>query len=117
MLSLPPNVRIYLCTEPVDMRRSFDGLSVLVMDVLDGDPLSGSLFAFSNRAGDKLKVLYYDGQGLCLWYKRLERGRFRIPAGDAESVELSSQQLSLLLDGLEIGLADRMPRRVIRALA
>ena len=117
MLSLPPNVHIYLCTEPVDMRRSFDGLSVMVMDLLDGDPLSGSLFAFYNRVGDKLKVLYYDGQGLCLWYKRLERGRFRIPACDSESVELTSQQLSLLLDGLEIGLADQMPRRVIRALA
>ncbi len=117
MLSLPPNVRIYLCTEPVDMRRSFDGLSVLVMDVLEHNPLSGSLFAFYNRVGDKLKVLYYDGQGLCLWYKRLERGRFRIPACEAESVELTSQELSLLLDGLEIGLAAQMPRRAIQAVA
>lgn len=117
MLSLPPNVRIYLCTEPVDMRRSFDGLSVLVMDVLEQDPLSGSLFAFYNRAGDKLKVLYYDGQGLCLWYKRLERGRFRIPACAAETVELTSQELSLLLDGLEIALAAQLPRRGIQAVA
>jgi transposase len=117
MLSLPPNVRIYLCTEPVDMRRSFDGLSVLVMDVLEQNPLSGSLFAFYNRVGDKLKVLYYDGQGLCLWYKRLERGRFRIPACEGESVALTPQELSLLLDGLDMGLAEQMPRRAIRALA
>ena len=117
MLSLAPNVPIYLCTEAVDMRRSFDGLSVLVMEVLEENPLSGSLFVFYNRAGDKLKVLYYDGQGLCLWYKRLERGRFRIPACGEESVTLTSQELSLLLDGLAIDLAAQMPRRVIQAVA
>lgn len=117
MLSLAANVRVYLCTEPVDMRRSFDGLSVLVMDVLKENPLSGSLFAFYNRRGDKLKVLYYDGQGLCLWYKRLERGRFRIPASAGDSVELTAKELALLLDGLEIGLAARMPRRAIQAVA
>ncbi len=117
MLSLAPNVPVYLCTEPVDMRRSFDGLSVLVMDVLAENPLSGSLFVFYNRAGDKLKVLYYDGQGLCLWYKRLERGRFRIPAYEGESVALTNQELSLLLDGLAIELAAQMPRRAIQAVA
>ena len=76
MLSLLPNTRVYLATEAVDMRRSFDGLSALVLDVLSEDPLSGHLFVFSNRVGDKIKILYYDGQGLCLWYKRLEKGRF-----------------------------------------
>ena len=117
MLSLAANVRVYLCTEAVDMRKSFDGLSVLVMDVLEADPLSGALFAFCNRRGDKLKVLYYDGQGLCLWYKRLERGRFRIPTGEGDAVELSARELALLLDGLEVGLAAQMPRREVQAVA
>lgn len=117
MLSLPPSVGIYVCRAPVDMRRSFDGLSVLVMDVLEHNPLSGSLFVFLNRTGDKLKVLYYDGQGLCLFYKRLERGRFRLPAGEAASVELTGKELSLLLNGLEIGIAAQMPGRAIQAVA
>ena len=117
MLSLPPNVGIYLCAEPVDMRRSFDGLSALVMDVLDQDPLSGHLFVFYNRVGDKLKILYYDGQGLCQWYKRLERGRFRIPRAQGEAVTLSGKELSLLMDGLDMVLAGQMPRRSIRAVA
>ena len=117
MLSLAVNVQVYLYTEPVDMRKAFDGLSVLVMDVLEADPLSGALFAFCNRRGDKLKVLYYDGQGLCLWYKRLERGRFRIPAAEGDAVQLSAKELALLLDGLEVGLAARMPRRAIQAVA
>jgi transposase len=117
MLSLAANVRVYLYTHPVDMRKSFDGLSVLVMDVLEHNPLSGALFAFCNRRGDKIKVLYYDGQGLCLWYKRMERGRFQIPATQGDAVELSAQELTLLLDGLEVALAARMPRRAIRAVA
>lgn len=117
MLSLPPNVGIYLGTEPVDMRRSFDGLSVLVMDVLGHNPLSGSLFVFANRRGDKLKVLYYDGQGLCLFYKRLERGRFRMPASAVQAVELTTQELTLLLEGLEIGLAAQRPRNVVETVA
>ncbi len=117
MLSLAPNVGIYLCTEPVDMRRSFDGLSALVMDVVERDPLSGELFAFFNRAGDKLKILYYDGQGLCQWYKRLERGRFHIPRCEGEALALTAKELSLLMDGLDMVLAARMPRRSIRAVA
>lgn len=116
MLSLSPNTRIYLAIEPVDMRRSFDGLSALVLDVLAQDPLSGHLFVFSNRGGDKIKVLYYDGQGLCLWYKRLERGRFQIPASNLESIELTSPALGLLLDGLDTGLAEKLPKRRIRAV-
>ena len=116
MLNPLPNTQIYLATEAVDMRRSFDGLSALVMDVLAQDPLSGHLFVFFNRLGDKIKILYYDGQGLCQWYKRLERGRFRIPTSELEGVELTSQELGLLLDGLDIGLAEEIPKRRIRAV-
>jgi len=116
MLNLLPNTRVYLATEAVDMRRSFDGLSALVMDVLCENPLSGHLFVFSNRLGDKIKILYYDGQGLCQWYKRLERGRFQIPSSELEGVELSTQELGLLLDGLDIGLAEKIPKRRFRAV-
>ena len=99
------------------MLRSFDGLSVLVMDVLERDPLSGNLFIFYNRRGDKIKVLYYDGQGFCQWYKRLERGRFRIPVSDREGIALSAKELGLLLEGLDIRPAERMPRRAVQAVA
>lgn len=116
MLSLLPNTRVYLATEAVDMRRSFDGLSALVLDVLCEDPLSGHLFVFSNRVGDKIKILYYDGQGLCLWYKRLERGRFRLPGSEEAGMELSARELGLLLDGLDPSLAEAMPKRRIGAV-
>jgi transposase len=117
MLSLGANVRVYLCAEAVDLRRSFDGLSVLAQEVLAQDPLSGHLFVFHNRRKDKLKVLYYDGQGLCLWYKRLERGCFRIPPAEGEAVALDARQLGLLLEGLDVTLAAQAPRRAIRAVA
>ena len=117
MLTLPSEVGIYLCTEPVDMRKSFDGMSALVLDVLERDPLSGQLFVFCNRVGDKLKLLYFDGQGFCLWYKRLERGCFQIPRTEGEVVSLSTKELSLLMDGLEMVLAAHMPRRAIKAVA
>ncbi len=117
MLSLGANVRVYLCAEAVDLRRSFDGLSVLAQEVLAQDPLSGHLLVFHNRRKDKLKVLYYDGQGLCLWYKRLERGCFRIPPAEDEVIALDARQLGLLLEGLDVTLAAQAPRRAIRAVA
>jgi transposase len=80
MLSLPPSVRIFVATQPADLRRSFDGLAALVRDFLAGDPLSGHLFVFRNKRGDRLKVLYWDRDGLAIWYKRLEEGTFDFPA-------------------------------------
>ena len=76
MLSLPTTVRIYAAADPVDLRKGFTGLSCLVREVIDGDPLSGHMFVFVNRRGDRIKVLFWTRNGYCVLYKRLERGRF-----------------------------------------
>ena len=79
MLSLPLPVRIFLCTRHADLRKSFDGLAQLVREFLGADPLSGHLFVFRNKRGDRLKLLYWDSDGLAIWYKRLEEGSFALP--------------------------------------
>ena len=78
MLNLPPSVKVYVSTDVADMRKSIDDLSMLVQEVLKKDPFSGHLFVFCNKRGDKIKILYWDRNGFCLWYKRLERGVFRL---------------------------------------
>ena len=111
MLSLPSSVRIFLCLEPADMRRSFDGLARMTREVLQADPLSGHLFVFRNRRGDRLKILYWDRDGLALWYKRLERGVFAFPApGDSPRVSVTPGELTLLLEGIEVASARRVKR-------
>jgi len=104
MLSLPPRVRIFVCLEPADMRRSFDGLSAMVQDVLEADPKSGHLFVFRNRRGDRLKILYWDHDGYALWYKRLEAGVFRFPAvsNERSRVEWTPAELALVLEGIDV---------------
>jgi len=79
MLNLPANVRIYLCALPTDMRKSFDGLCGLVQTVFGRDVIDGHLFLFLNRRRDRIKLLYWDRDGLALWYKRLEAGTFETP--------------------------------------
>jgi len=79
MLSLSPRIRIFLALQPVDLRKSFDGLQAVVTQALGSDPLSGYWFVFRNRAGDRLKILAWEEDGWAIWYKRLERGRFRFP--------------------------------------
>ncbi len=101
MLSLPPQVRVFLCTRPTDMRKSFDGLHGLVQEVLRQDPLSGDLFVFLNRRRDRMKVLRWEGDGLSIFYKRLESGTFALPEGEGDSLTLSSAQLAMLLGGLD----------------
>src|SRR5947209_6160668 len=101
MLMLPPSVRIYVATAVTDMRRGFDGLSALVRETLGGDPGSGDLFVFRNKAGDKLKILFASRQGLCLFAKRLERGVFHLPQGEEAVLEIEGAQLAVLLEGLE----------------
>lgn len=117
MLSLPPAVRIFVCLTPTDMRRSFDGLAAMVAQVLEADPLSGHLFVFRNRRGDRLKILYWDRDGYALWYKRLEAGVFVLPAARPEGgcVEWTPGELGLVLEGIDIRGA-RRHRRFRRAV-
>jgi transposase len=98
-------VRIWLATAPVDMRRSFDALAEHVRTVLSADPLSGHLFVFRNRTGQRVKILWWDADGYCLYYKRLERGTFQFPAAAGTSVAIGSDQLKRLLSGcvVEVG--------------
>ncbi len=110
MLSVPSGLRIYLYTTPTDMRKGFDGLSALVSGQLKHDPLSGELFIFVGRRRDRVKLLYWDRDGLALWYKRLEQGTFHLPTAGAASVELSRAELGMLLEGLELAGVRRRPR-------
>lgn len=102
MLNLPPSVQIYVAIEPADMRKSFDGLSALVAGILKKDPMSGHLFVFRNRRGDRLKILYWDRSGFCIWYKMLEQGTFRFPAAKSSHVEMSAAELALILEGIDL---------------
>jgi transposase len=112
MLSFAPNIRIFLCARPTDMRMSFDGLCGLVRGALGADPLDGSLFLFVNRRGDRIKALWWDQDGLALFYKRLESGTFETLEAehDAPAVELDAATLAMLLSGVAIGSAKRRKR-------
>lgn len=109
MLTLPPTVQIFVSSEPADMRRSFDGLSALVLAV-GHDPLSGHLFVFRNRRGDRVKILCWDRSGFTLWYKRLEKGTFHLPRGQDGYVELEAAELMLLLEGIDLSNSRRQKR-------
>lgn len=102
MLFSAPVRKILALREPVDMRKSFDGLIAIVKGVLAEDPLSGSLFVFFNRRRNYLKLVYWDRTGFCLFAKRLEKGRFHLPGVDGKC-ELSEQAFCLILDGIELG--------------
>lgn len=102
MLNLPPSIKAYVSTTITDMRRSIDTLSILVKDVLQKDPFSGHLFVFCSRRGDKIKILYWDRTGYCLWYKRLETGVFRLPKIQAKVFTITPHELNLLLEGIEL---------------
>ncbi len=99
--------RILAHRQPVDMRKSFDGLIAMVKNALGEDPLSGDLYVFINRRGNYVKSVYWDRTGFSLFAKRLERGRFVLP-GSAETFELSEQAFRLLLDGIVLGRGNRL---------
>jgi len=104
MIALSEHTRVYLALGATDMRKQIDGLAVLVEDVLEQDPFANSLFVFCNRRRDKLKILFWQRNGFWLWYRRLERERFRWPRDEdaAISIEVSTRELRWLLDGLDI---------------
>ena len=104
MLTLPSSVRIYLASEPTDMRKGFDGLCRLVEESLGHDIYEGHLFVFVSRRQDRVKVLMWERGGFVLYYKRLERGRFRLPAvgKGATCIRLAGPQLAMLLDGIDV---------------
>lgn len=110
MLMLPPSVRVFLAAEPADMRCAFDGLTARVQSLLEQDPFSGHLFVFRNKRGDRVKILFWDRSGFCLWYKRLEKGTFRFPEATGSSVEVEAAELALLLEGIDLRGARRRPR-------
>ena len=107
MIGLPAETRVWLASGLTDMRRGFDGLAVQVQEVLKRDPHCGHLFVFRGKSGRLIKVLWHDGQGLCLLAKRLECGRFVWPRTEGETVTISAAQLGYLLEGIDWRLPDR----------
>jgi transposase len=106
MIAIPAGVRIYLAMGLTDMRKGFDGLAALAQEALKQDPFSGHLFVFRGRRGDLIKILYWDGQGFCLFAKRLEKGRFLWPNSSKDVsrdgvAHLTRAQLSMLLEGID----------------
>lgn len=102
MLNLPVSVRVFVCTQATDMRRSFDGLVHLAEQVMRQDPFSGHLFVFFNRRWDRVKILYWDLSGPAIWYKRLEKGTFVFCREGAGSVEMDVWDLAMILEGIDV---------------
>jgi transposase len=118
MFGIGPATRICLAAGPTDMRKSFEGLFGLVRDRLSCDPLSGHIFLFSNAQRNRLKLLFWDGSGLWVCAKRLEKGRFRWPAAEGEEskITLSHEELMLLIGGIDLAETRRRAwHRVVRA--
>jgi transposase len=110
MIPVPSGVRVWLATGYMDMRKGFSSLAIVVQETLKCDPHGGQLFVFRGRRGDLIKVIWHDGQGACLFTKRLERGRFIWPSASDGPVAISSAQLGYLLEGIDW----RMPQKTWR---
>jgi transposase len=113
VIAIPSGCRVWLATGHTDMRKGFDGLALIVQETLKHDPHCGHLFVFRGRRGDLIKCLWWDGQGLCLFAKRLERGRFLRPSTAGGAVTISAAQLGYLLSGIDW----RMPQETWRPSA
>jgi len=109
MLIVPTNGAIYLAVDPVDMRGSFDRLSGIIQSELNKNVLIDGLFVFRNKAGDKLKIIWWDRNGLVITYKRLEKGSFKWPKANSKRMTITRQELELLLDGINISTLKRFP--------
>jgi len=112
MIPVPASTRVWLAAGGTDMRKGFNGLSALAGTGLEQDPFCGHLFVFRGRRGDLLKMIWFDGQGACLFSKRLEKGRFVWPSATSGKVTLTPAQLSMLLEGIDW----RAPERTWRPL-
>lgn len=112
MLTLPSSVRIYLAAEPVDLRKGFEGLGAIVRAQWGMDLFAGHLFVFVGRRRDRCKILFWDRGGLVIYFKRLEKGQFRLPrrASDGKSLEMDATELAMLLDGLDFRSVKKAPR-------
>ena len=112
MIHLPASVRVYLCTSPCDMRRSFDGLHALVAGAMKLDAFAGHLFCFANRRRDRVKILYWDRDGFAVWAKRLEEGTYAMPFREDQEHhrEITAQELGALLSGIDLSQAKRRKR-------
>ena len=124
MLNFTRTTRVFLATQPTDMRKGFDGLFALVENVIQEDPFSGHLFVFRNARRDRLKLLWWDRDGLAIFYKRLEKGSYQFPTdstawtsngslsnpGDTRRCEIRADELALLLEGIDLGSVKRRPR-------
>jgi transposase len=120
MLTLPPSVRVFVCLVPADMRRSLDGLAAMTREILKEDPLSGHFFVFFNRRRDRTKILLWDRSGLCLYYKRIEKGVFRLSALEHPKrirAEIEPAELMLILEGIDLHRSRRRKRFVPRQTA
>jgi transposase len=104
------DVRVWLATAPLDMRRGFDRLAEHVRTILAHDPMSGHLFVFRSRTAQRMKILWWDRDGYCIYYKRLERGTFVFPSSDQETIAIDSARLMKLLSGLPVDMAYHSPR-------
>ncbi|PCI40852.1 MAG: IS66 family insertion sequence hypothetical protein [Rhodospirillaceae bacterium] len=112
MIPVPAQTKVWLCAGVTDMRKGFAGLSALAEKVLKQDPYSGHLFVFRGRRGDLIKIIWWDGQGACLFSKRLEQGRFVWPSAKGGTLTLSPAQLAMLMEGIDW----RAPSRTWRPL-
>jgi transposase len=117
MIALHPGLKLFVAAQPADMRKGFNGLHGLVIEQLKADPLSGQLFLFFNRRRDRLKIFYWDQDGLAIWYKRLESGSFQLPAFDEGETKISIQcdELVMLLSGVDTADLKRRKRYSLSA--
>lgn len=118
MLSVSRGVKIFLYVPPADLRRGYDGLAAIVQGAMNEDPLSGSLFIFVNKRRNRIKLLYWDGDGYAIWMKRIERGTLEVPQAndpDMASLKITASQLSLILEGIELSSVRHRKRFQLRS--
>ena len=102
MITIPAGLKIFISTAPMDMRKSFDGMAGIVTNELKKDAYTGHIFTFFNQRGDKIKLFYWDRNGYCCWYKRLERGVFRLPKVQGKIFNVTPAELALILEGIDL---------------